>query len=67
MSSFTVIMVNGKIPCLSLNISTCRGCGQQIGWAETKAGKKMPYDLDDEKNTAHWATCKQARTFRRKS
>lgn len=29
--------------------SNCRGCGAQIVWAETDAGKRMPIDAKGEK------------------
>lgn len=64
MTVITTVLVNGKIPVRKTNEAICRGCGKSIGWGETDAGKKMPFDLD-EKNTSHWATCTKAKDLRR--
>ena len=38
------------------------GCGAGIWWVQTKAGKAMPLNSD---GTPHWATCPNAREFKR--
>jgi hypothetical protein len=43
--------------------STCRGCGADVYWIITKAGKRMPVDGD---GTSHFATCPMSGEFRRK-
>jgi hypothetical protein len=32
--------------------STCRSCGEEIVWAETVNGKRVPFDLDPVPNLA---------------
>lgn len=61
------IKINGKIPSeWDGKVSKCKGCNENIGWAITERGKKMPFDLNDEKHTAHWATCPKQHLFRKK-
>ena len=54
--------------------SKCRGCGKEIMFIPTKTGKMMPIDLetydggtlfDASKHTSHFATCPQAKEFRK--
>lgn len=40
----------------------CRGCGAEIWWVKTRRGKPAPYDTD---GLSHFATCPQAKTFRK--
>lgn len=58
-------------------MTTCKGCGRQIEWIRTEAGKRMPVDpepltviLPDGRLVSgyrpHWVTCPQAAQFRRK-
>lgn len=58
-------------------MTTCKGCGRQIEWIKTEAGKQMPVDPDlvtvvlkDGRVVRgyrpHWATCPNAEQFRRK-
>lgn len=42
--------------------SPCRGCRARIWWVKTPAGKAMPVDSD---GTPHWATCPQAKQFKK--
>jgi hypothetical protein len=56
-------------------ITRCRSCRQRIVWLQTVNGKNMPVDADtveahDEvfeqgRHVSHFATCKDADTFRR--
>jgi hypothetical protein len=46
-----------------LNEAKCRGCGAEILWAKTAHGKRMPFDR--ETLEPHWATCPQAKEFRK--
>jgi len=39
----------------------CKACGQPIRWVKTTSGKFTPIDLD---GMTHWATCKDAESFR---
>lgn len=39
------------------------GCGAEIGFAKTEAGKWLPFNVDDY--TAHYATCPVAGNFRK--
>lgn len=41
----------------------CRSCGADIIWTVTEAGKRMPVDPD---GTSHFATCKDADSWRKK-
>ena len=43
----------------AVEVSACRSCGAPIYWAETKAGKRCPYDLDGDQPTdrSHFKTC----------
>lgn len=43
--------------------TTCKSCSAKIGWGKTEAGKRMPFNLSD--HTAHFATCPQAKEFRK--
>ncbi|MEC4804436.1 MAG: hypothetical protein SAJ12_10480 [Jaaginema sp. PMC 1079.18] len=43
--------------------SKCKGCGADILWAKTAAGKFTPLDLDAV--TPHWATCPDAANFKK--
>lgn len=45
------------------NPSTCRGCGDPIWWITTKYKKAMPLNND---LTLHFASCPEARKFRKK-
>lgn len=49
------------------NEAECRSCGEPILWCITARGKKMPVDMpaDDEPTTSHFATCKDAGTWRK--
>ena len=49
------------------NQSECRSCGEPIIWCTTAKGKKMPVDVpeDDAPTTSHFATCKDADTWRK--
>ena len=56
------------------NDSTCRGCGEPIEWWITPRGKKLPMTVkkagDPLKTSAeirepHWATCPNAKEFRK--
>ncbi|SDI18662.1 hypothetical protein SAMN05192534_12434 [Alteribacillus persepolensis] len=55
---------------------TCKGCGASIQWIKTPKGKAMPADTQEQTVvtkhgdvvkgfTPHWATCSQARTFKK--
>ena len=45
----------------------CRGCGADILWCRTPAGKMMPVDPpeEDEQAVTHFATCPDEKQFRR--
>lgn len=55
---------------------TCKGCGAAIVWLRTRLGKTIPVNagnvldtdaiFDHARHTAHFATCPQANTFRRR-
>ncbi len=58
-------------------MSTCKGCGREIEWIRTEAGKQMPVDpgpvmvvLRDGRVVRgyipHWVTCEKAEQFRGK-
>lgn len=47
----------------------CQSCHALIWWGTTVNGKRCPYDYDVEQratNTAHFATCPQARQWSKK-
>ena len=57
-------------------MSKCKGCGAEIVWIKTTAGKAMPCDLNKmtivtesgETVTGyipHWATCPAAKSFKK--
>lgn len=58
-----------------MNAQTCRGCGEQIVWFKTDAGKNMPVNvesvekgdeqLDLKRHVSHFSTCPAANTFRK--
>jgi hypothetical protein len=50
-------------PQTDVRVGTCRGCGAEMGWVVTKAGKSAPIDKD---GTNHFATCPVADRFRKK-
>lgn len=64
------ILINGKISAIwSGRKEKCGklgrpGCGKEIGWGRTTAGKYMPFDLD-ENCTSHFATCAKVKSFRK--
>ena len=48
----------------------CKGCGNDIEWWTTPTGKKIPMNpMPGSKDaaTAHWTTCEEADSFRRKA
>ena len=58
-------------------MSKCKGCGAEIVWIKTKAGKNMP--CDEKKitivtdsgetitgHTPHWASCPKFKDFKEK-
>ncbi|MDI6872127.1 MAG: hypothetical protein QME79_12445 [Bacillota bacterium] len=58
-------------------MATCKGCGKQIEWIETPAGRRMPVDpgrvvvVTDEGQVVtgrlpHWASCPARDQFKRK-
>lgn len=51
------------------NSAACKGCGEDIEWWTTPTGKKIPMNemtSGDSSATAHWATCSEADSFRKK-
>jgi hypothetical protein len=57
--------------------SRCKSCGEEIIWMKTDAGKNIPVDaetvadtgatiFDPEQMISHFATCKDANTWRKK-
>lgn len=54
----------------------CLGCGEYIVWVRTEGEKWMPVDADtyeegdelydSDKHAPHWASCPNAKQFRRK-
>lgn len=57
-------------------MSKCKGCGAEIVWIKTAAGKSMPCNSDkvtivtEDGKTAtgyipHWATCPAAQKFKK--
>lgn len=63
------IMINGKIPAVwngtTQNCGTPEkpGCGEEIGFGKTEAGKWMPFNVDD--HTSHFSTCEARESFRK--
>ena len=52
-----------------LNHATCKGCGDEIEWWETPTGKKIPMNPMERgvsPSVAHWATCPEQDSFRKK-
>ena len=56
-------------------MSLCRGCGSQIEWIKTTAGRNMPVDPEPvfviegdgrDRFVTHWKTCPNAGDFRRR-
>lgn len=47
---------------INTNKSYCKGCGAEIIWVKTQTGKLTPNNLD---GTTHWATCPDAKKFKR--
>lgn len=43
-------------------VASCSGCGAAIVWVVTTKGKRMPVDGD---GTSHFATCPDAKRFRK--
>lgn len=61
------------------NAGACRGCAATIRWYTTEQGKAMPMNADADPLRvegeailvfdaagSHWATCPQAKSFKRK-
>ncbi len=55
-------------------VTKCRGCGADVVWMGTRAGKKMLVDAetyhgeliyDHTKHRSHWGTCPEADRFRK--
>lgn len=45
----------------------CRGCGEEIFWATTRRGKKMPICQEDDGSwVSHFSNCIMANDFRKK-
>jgi hypothetical protein len=44
-------------------IATCRSCGAEVLWVETKRGKRAPLNAD---GTSHFANCPQADQWRKR-
>ena len=45
----------------------CKGCGEEIYWAYTMKGKRMPIrKTQDGKWISHFSDCPKAKLFRRK-
>jgi hypothetical protein len=52
------------------NEATCRGCGDDLEWWISPTGKKIPINpmsAGTSLATAHWATCSESDSFRKKS
>lgn len=43
----------------------CRGCGEEIIWATTKSGKKMPVHFTEEGWVCHFDDCPKSSNFRK--
>ena len=51
------------------NHATCRGCGDEIEWWITPNGKKIPMNPMERGSspaTAHWSTCTERDSFRKR-
>lgn len=51
------------------NSSVCRGCGDEIEWWETPSGKKIPMNPMEHGSSAavaHWSTCTEQDSFRKR-
>ena len=59
-------------------MATCKGCGAEIIWIKTPAGKLMPCDaqkitiITEQGQTVsgyipHWATCSKSKTFKKET
>ena len=51
------------------NYGTCKGCGEDIEWYKTPSGKSIPMNPMERGSspaTAHWSTCTEADSFRKK-
>ena len=46
------------------NKDICRSCNQPIGWIVTPKGRRMPLNMDTLES--HFATCPDAKKFRKK-
>lgn len=44
------------------DLARCKGCGVEIWWIKTRAGRRAPYTQD---GLNHFADCPQAERFRR--
>ena len=52
------------------NHAECRGCGDAIEWWKTPNGKSIPINPMDRgtaEAVAHWATCRESDSFRKKN
>lgn len=57
------------------NAALCRGCGAEIVWLKTEAGRNMPVDaetvepgdeqFDHARHVSHFAACSKADQFRK--
>jgi hypothetical protein len=50
------------------NHARCRSCQEEVEWYETPRGKKMPFNLMPDGNSAaitHFTTCPEADLFRK--
>lgn len=46
---------------------TCKGCGKEIYWVESKIGRPMPLSrLGNEDLVSHFFDCPEANKFRKK-
>lgn len=44
--------------------SECKFCGDSIGWATTRKGKKVPIDIEEDEQgimTTHFETCERGK------
>ena len=58
-----------------MKTSKCRGCGAELVWFKTENNRSMPVDASSVeegdakfipgKHIPHWATCPQAKSFRK--